>query len=183
MKIVVSMLNMLLQLSMASMVAGKTICPLRPCLDPCPEGTCNPGATCNTKPDESVPGCPGCPIFTGCSIDLDDFFVCPLIACIDPCPEEKCNLGETCLTETTELIPGCPGCETFVKCCNPAAKDGCIKTICPLIKCIDPCFEKCKPDEICVTKPTEISPGCPGCDTFVKCKPKPTQRPSMNLGY
>lgn len=62
------------------------------------------------------------------------------------------------------------------------------KEVCPAIKCADPCTEyspylsqakpKCSDNETCVTKPVFFRTGklvCPGCDVFVKCKPKQKQ--------
>lgn len=47
---------------------------------------------------------------------------------------------------------------------------------CPAIACFDPCTDietglpRCAEDEECVTKATTISPRCPGCNRFVRCK-------------
>lgn len=61
-----------------------------------------------------------------------------------------------------------------------------LRHICPAIKCVNPCMEyssyltqakpKCSDNEVCVTKPTFFRQGrlrCTGCESFVKCEPKP----------
>lgn len=44
---------------------------------------------------------------------------------------------------------------------------------CPLRPCVNPCpANKCAGDEVCVTRPTQYSPGCPGCRVFKRCRKK-----------
>mmetsp|Transcript_8331 Transcript_8331/g.13653 ORF Transcript_8331/g.13653 Transcript_8331/m.13653 type:complete len:128 (+) Transcript_8331:771-1154(+) len=43
------------------------ICPMVSCMNPCPEGTCDPDQTCETRSTFLSPGCPGCEVFKRCA--------------------------------------------------------------------------------------------------------------------
>lgn len=42
---------------------------------------------------------------------------------------------------------------------------------CQPVLCYNPCYgSQCEENEICITKATEVSPGCPGCQMFDRCQ-------------